>query len=69
MSVFVPAAINPTSGFFLLIPEKEITMLDMSVEEGFKLVISAGAVNQPYYPEGNPDREKPEKNTPLSKTL
>ena len=44
VSVFLPTTPNPTSGFLLFIPRKEIKILDMSVEEGAKLVISAGLV-------------------------
>lgn len=44
LSVFLPTTPNPTSGFLLFVPEKDIMILDMSVEEGAKLVISAGLV-------------------------
>lgn len=44
LSVFLPTTPNPTSGYLLFIPEKDITILDMSVEEAAKLVISAGLV-------------------------
>ena len=47
MNVFVPHAPNPTSGFLLLVPEDEMIKLDMSVEEGFKMVISGGVVPLP----------------------
>ena len=46
-NVFVPHAPNPTSGFLLLVPEDEMIKLDMSVEEGFKMVISGGVVPLP----------------------
>lgn len=52
MSVFLPTTPNPTSGFLLFVPERDVTILDMSVEEGAKLVISAGLVE--------PDRGKDE---------
>jgi uncharacterized membrane protein len=42
-SVFLPTTPNPTSGFLLMVPEKEITRLSMSVEDGLKMVISGGA--------------------------
>ncbi|MBF0273930.1 MAG: DUF502 domain-containing protein [Nitrospinae bacterium] len=45
LTVFVPTTPNPTSGYLLFVPEQEITPLIMSVEEGMKLVISAGLVN------------------------
>ena len=44
MKLFVPTTPNPTSGFFILIAKKDAFELDMSVEEAFKLVISAGVV-------------------------
>jgi len=44
MNLFVPTTPNPTSGFFILIAKKDVFELDMSVEEAFKLVISAGVV-------------------------
>ena len=42
IGVFLPTTPNPTSGFLLFLPEKELTILDMSVEEGARIVISAG---------------------------
>ncbi|HOX09284.1 MAG TPA: DUF502 domain-containing protein [Candidatus Omnitrophota bacterium] len=47
INVFVPTTPNPTSGFLLLVPESEMISLDMSVEEGLKLVISGGIVPLP----------------------
>ena len=44
VNVFVPTTPNPTSGFLLFLPEKDIIFLDMSVEDAAKLVISAGLV-------------------------
>ncbi|MEA2012734.1 MAG: DUF502 domain-containing protein [Verrucomicrobiota bacterium] len=44
VSLFVPTTPNPTSGFLLFLPEKEITVLDMTVAEGMRLVISGGVV-------------------------
>ncbi len=43
-NVFVPATPNPTTGFLLFIPEKDIRRLEMSVDDGIKLVISGGIV-------------------------
>jgi uncharacterized membrane protein len=42
VGVFLPTTPNPTSGFLLFVPEDELTILDMTVEEGARLVISAG---------------------------
>jgi uncharacterized membrane protein len=44
VALFLPTTPNPTSGFFLIVPESETVPLDFSVEEGLKLVISAGTV-------------------------
>ena len=44
INLFVPTTPNPTSGFFVIIPKKDAIELNMSVEEAFKLVISAGVV-------------------------
>ncbi|MDF1846254.1 MAG: DUF502 domain-containing protein [Parvibaculaceae bacterium] len=52
VSVFLPTTPNPTSGFLLFVPKSDIEILDMSVEEAAKLVISAGLV-EPSNGEGN----------------
>lgn len=44
-SVFVPTTPNPTSGFFLLVPQNEIKILDITVEQGVKLIVSAGVID------------------------
>jgi uncharacterized membrane protein len=44
LNVFVPTTPNPTSGFLMFIPRREVHILDMSVEDGIKLVISLGLV-------------------------
>jgi len=43
-AVFVPTTPNPTSGFLLLLPPRDIIELEMSVGEGMKMVISGGTV-------------------------
>ena len=47
LNVFVPTTPNPTSGFYILIPEDEVILLNMSVEDAFKLIISGGIVSPP----------------------
>jgi uncharacterized membrane protein len=42
--VFVPTTPNPTSGFMMLVPEDELTRLDMSVADGIKYIISLGSI-------------------------
>jgi uncharacterized membrane protein len=44
ISVFLPTTPNPTSGFLLFVPKSDVILLNMSVEEAAKLVISAGLV-------------------------
>lgn len=47
VSVFLPTTPNPTSGFLLFVPRKDVVLLDMDVEQAAKLVISAGLVTPP----------------------
>ena len=47
INVFVPTTPNPTSGYLLFVPKKELIYLDMTVEEGVKLVVSAGIITPP----------------------
>ncbi|MFQ5936167.1 MAG: DUF502 domain-containing protein [Acidiferrobacterales bacterium] len=42
--IFVPTTPNPTSGFFLVIPTEDVTVLDMSIDDGLKMIMSAGVV-------------------------
>lgn len=44
LTVFVPTTPNPTSGFLLFVPKHEVILLEMSVEDAAKLVISGGLV-------------------------
>lgn len=44
VSVFLPKSPNPTNGFLLFVPRRDIVLLEMTVEEAAKLVISAGLV-------------------------
>jgi len=44
LNCFLPTTPNPTSGFYLLVPEDEVIDTDLTVEEAFKLVMSAGLV-------------------------
>ncbi len=50
INVYVPTTPNPTSGFFLMIPKEEVVELEMSVDDGLKMLISMGAVVPPYGP-------------------
>ena len=42
VNVFVPTTPNPTSGFLLMIPKKDLIYLDMSFEEASRFIVSAG---------------------------
>jgi uncharacterized membrane protein len=44
VNVFLPTTPNPTSGFLLFVPRKDLIPLDMTIEEGIKMVISGGIV-------------------------
>ena len=44
VNVFLPTTPNPTSGFLLFVPLKDIKRLNMNIEEGMKLVISGGII-------------------------
>ena len=44
-SVYVPTTPNPTSGFFLMMPKSAVIVLDMSVDEALKYIISMGVVS------------------------
>jgi len=44
IGVFVPTTPNPTGGFFLYLPREDVRVLDMTVEEGLKMIVSFGIV-------------------------
>ena len=45
INVFVPTTPNPTSGFLLMFPKKDVIFLDLTFEEASKFVVSAGSIN------------------------
>jgi uncharacterized membrane protein len=45
VTVFVPTTPNPTSGFVILVPREDIIELDMSVEDGLKMIMSLGVIS------------------------
>jgi len=49
VSLFIPTTPNPTSGFFVIVPEEEVIPLKMTVEEAMKLVVSAGIITPEDY--------------------
>jgi len=50
VSVYVPTTPNPTSGFFLMMPTKDVVELEMTVDEALKYIISMGVVAPPPHP-------------------
>ena len=49
--VFVPTTPNPTSGMLVFVPKEDLIYLDMTTEDGLKLVVSGGVVTPSYAPE------------------
>lgn len=47
INVFLPTTPNPTSGYLLFVPRRDLVILDMSVEDGIKMVVSGGIVTPP----------------------
>ncbi|MDG2107303.1 MAG: DUF502 domain-containing protein [Woeseiaceae bacterium] len=45
---FVPTTPNPTSGFIIIVPRKDVTVLDMEVDQALKMIISLGVVIPPW---------------------
>ena len=58
LSVFIPTAPNPTTGWYTLVPESSVKDLNLSVEDAFRTIISAGIVN--------PDQKENSTNTSFS---
>jgi len=44
INIYVPTTPNPTSGFFLMVAEKDVVRLDLPVEDGLKLILSIGLI-------------------------
>ncbi|MEO1183700.1 MAG: DUF502 domain-containing protein [Cyanobacteria bacterium J06636_27] len=60
LSVFIPTTPNPTTGWYAVVPEKDVVNLSMSIEEAFKVLISGGIVspNAPLPPLEIPKERK-----------
>lgn len=75
INCFLPTTPNPTSGFYLLIPDTDVTEVDLTVEDAFKLVMSAGLVTPAAKsapggagePSAQPDRDPGAAAVPLSR--
>ena len=57
IGVFVPTTPNPTSGFLMYVEASEVVRLDMTVEEGVKMILSAGLVVPEHLPVAVQDQE------------
>ncbi len=55
LNVFVTTTPNPTTGFLLLVPKEEVSVLPMSIEEGIKMVVSGGIIHPPEQLHNNSD--------------
>jgi len=58
INLFVPTTPNPTSGFYIMVPESDVINLDMTVEEAFRLIISGGIISPEDMPDNNGDKDK-----------
>lgn len=52
VNIFLPSTPNPTTGFYLLVPEHELIPLEMSVEDSMKLIMSGGILTPESYKPG-----------------
>ncbi|HBJ93054.1 DUF502 domain-containing protein [Ponticaulis sp.] len=60
LGVFVPTTPNPTSGFLIYVPAEKVKHLSMSVEDGAKLIVSAGVVSPKHVEETDGEEPAPE---------
>jgi uncharacterized membrane protein len=61
LSVFIPTAPNPTTGWYAVVPERLVKDIDLSVEDAFRTIISAGIVS--------PDEREPNSNRSFASLL
>ncbi len=62
VNVYVPTTPNPTGGYFVMVPREDVVELDMSVDDGLKMLMSMGAV----VPHGQQTSPQPEPADPGS---
>ena len=55
VNVFIPTTPNPTSGFFIMVPLSDVIELDMDVDDGLKMIISAGVMVPEWDHEWSPE--------------
>jgi len=58
VNVFIPTTPNPTSGFFIMVPREDVIELDMDVDDGLKMIISAGVVVPEWNHEWSPELDE-----------
>ncbi len=61
LSVFIPTAPNPTTGWYAVVPERLVKDINLSVEDAFRTIISAGIVS--------PDEREPNSNRSFANLL
>jgi len=44
VSIFIPNTPTPATGFLIMVPKKDVKLLDMKVEDAFKLIVSGGVL-------------------------
>jgi uncharacterized membrane protein len=54
ISLFLPCTPNPTTGYFLMVPRRDVVPIALSVEDAMKLIISGGLVASPRPPAATP---------------
>lgn len=59
ISIFLPTTPNPTSGFYLLVPRSDVRRIDLSPEEAFKVIMSAGIVTPESVHVSSPGMDEP----------
>ena len=57
LNIYVPSVPNPTTGFFMFIPKEEVKILDISIRDAMKLVMSGGLLNPAEFEKDN-DKKK-----------
>ncbi|RDH89113.1 MAG: hypothetical protein DIZ77_16405 [endosymbiont of Seepiophila jonesi] len=55
INVYIPTTPNPTGGYFVLVPREDVQELDMSVDDGLKMLLSMGAVVPDHQPTDAPE--------------
>ena len=69
VSVFIPTTPNPTSGVLMLVPRKDIIMLDMTIEDASKVIISGGLITPGMVVENGTSKEVKKEETDSSVNL